>query len=362
MSIRVRKLARELGRSDGEVLGILHHLGFHRYTKPDDMVNDRIAAKARKAARDGVRVAPVVVEAPVSASRAPAAKAAPSALDAMMAELVPGVVPQGRPAAAVVPAGPTIAPPEPEPAPVPDPEPPAPEPVDAPRVQELEARVAALEEELAAACATRDALQAAVERAPEATTVGQVLTQRGLRGSDERQRAIEALAAYRALDDVLTFTQLDPGGLVALERALQQLILLDGPVPEGFKGAAVAVSPDRAEAPGADTLGRLASKVGEQMLLNGYRRLRFVGVGPRWHGALRGRLDRRLDVHFVPGGPRDAARAADDAEGVDVVCYADTAVADDARATSLAAVHVVEGPEALGPLLEALVASLLPDG
>ena len=48
MAIRVRKLAKELGRSAGEVLGLLHHLGFRRYTKPDDMVNDAIASKARK--------------------------------------------------------------------------------------------------------------------------------------------------------------------------------------------------------------------------------------------------------------------------------------------------------------------------
>ena len=119
MAIRVRKLAKEVRRSAGEVLGLLHHLGYVNYKRPDDMVADGPADKLRRAVRQGQTAAPLKVvdrkKATVSPSQAPASD--------LMAQLVPGVVKQGQAAPPVAPSRPV---PAPRPAPSPPPVPPRP--------------------------------------------------------------------------------------------------------------------------------------------------------------------------------------------------------------------------------------------
>lgn len=356
MAIRVRKLAKELDRSAGEVLGLLHHLGFSRYTKPDDMVNDAVAGKARKAARQGVRAPVVAVE-----ERAPSARrSAPQPVaEDVMAQLVPGVQRSGgaRPASPV--PVPTAVPP-PAPAPAPQSAPPAP-PVASPSTAEAEAlalaeaKVASLQAELAQRDEELQALRATLAEAPEGLAVSALLRERGLRGPDENDRALEALAGARQLAAVLVEARLGPQAAVGLRKALGGMLLLDGSPPEELSVAAVAVSPERADAPGAETLSRLCGKLGEQLLLSGFRRLRFVGVGPRWHEPVRARLDRRIEVDFRPGGPRDAARITGDAEGVDLVLYVGVEVGEVPQ--DLPA-RVVDGGGVLARALETAVQSL----
>jgi hypothetical protein len=87
------------------------------------------------------------------------------------------------------------------------------------------------------------------------------------------------------------------------------LVLLGGPVPEGFGHPAVTVSSERADLPGAEALQRSLRKIGELSLLNGFRRVLVVGVAPRWQGLLREGIDRRIDLVFrAPGAVDDAGR------------------------------------------------------
>jgi hypothetical protein len=357
VAIRVRKLARELGRSSGEVLGLLHHLGFRRYTKPDDMVNDQIAGKARKAVRQGVRAPAIEVEERRSAPP-PAVKPAGGGL---MAQLVPGVVPTGaasRPAA---------APPRPVPAAEPAAAPERPAEAEGGASEELQAALAradalhdeaqALRRELDEARAELERLRAAQEASPDGVDLMALLRERGLVGSDEHDRALEALGGARKLASALSGARLSVAGGERLRAALGSLLLLDGPPPDELGAPAVAVGPERAEGPGHDTLSRHTGKLGEQLLLNGFRRVRVVGVGPRWHAAVRERLDRRIELDFRPGGTRDAAQARADAEGVDMVLYVKVPLDDEVREALTVAVAQGDG---LAEVFEAALEQLAP--
>lgn len=365
MAIRVRKLAKELKHTPAETLGLLHHLGFPRYKTPNDMVSDPIARKVRQAARQGVRAAPVAFDPSHAPSARPAERQA--ATPDLMSQLVPGVVPQGASAApaSVTPSRPVSvapraaeAPPEP-----PAPPPPAREEVAAPRpprsgeLEELRAELRELRAERDALRTEVERLQADVARDPEGTTLRALLEHRGLRGADEGHRALAELAVGRSLAALLEGARLGPRAAAAVEAELAKLVLVDGGKPEGFDGAAVAVAPDRAEAPGHESLARRLGKISEQMLLNGCRRLRFVGVAPRWHAPIRSLLDRRVEVRFAPGGERDADRVRLDADNVDVVVYASVPLREGSL-EGLTDTRVVAVDGAVGEVLDALLVAL----
>ena len=313
MAIRVRKLAKEVRRSPGEVLGLLHHLGYVNYKRPDDMVADTPADKLRKAVKRGVVAPPLSV----------AERARPSALlssmpagEDLMAQLVPGVIRKGQGSAPVVPASRPSAPAAPAaPAPTPLPDPGLAQAVaelstarDAltARVSHLETQLAEAHEAAAAAVAALDGVRSVpVEGVP----VGELVEARGLRGRDEGLRAIEALLAARGGQGLLS-ARLDAAGVAELQRELQGLMLLDGPPPSELTVPAIAVSDDRAEAPGGPTLDRQLHDLSEHMLLSGWRRLALVGVPTRWHEAIGQRLDRRVEVSFRPAGPWTPAQVA----------------------------------------------------
>ncbi len=71
MSLRVRKLARELETSPDDVLRLLREMGYDRYRSPDDLVADDVVARVRRAgARSaGSRARPL--------SRTPSARSSP---------------------------------------------------------------------------------------------------------------------------------------------------------------------------------------------------------------------------------------------------------------------------------------------
>lgn len=349
MATRVRKLARELRKTPAEVLGILHGLGYLRYRSSEDQLSDLVAERVREAVRQGVRTTPVT---PVDAARRSTQPSAPSE-DDWMTRILPGVVrreqkehelgPSARrtasrqqnPRAAVRDREARDTAPQVEPA---GPVPPAPvsesrleasrAELDAARA-ELEAEKAQLElartelttararleqaqRELANARTQVDAIRMELEQErialdesrtaamPGAVSVSELLEARGLRGSDEQQRALAALAAGRHLGAVLP--DLRVLDAARARRILDdRLVLVAGEVPASLQGvAAVTVAPDRAELPDARELSRLLGEVSEQLLLNGLRRLVVVNAAPRWQKTIREGLDRRVEVSFRP--------------------------------------------------------------
>ncbi len=311
MAIRVRKLARELERSAGEVLGLLHHLGYEHYKSDDDMVPDPVVIKLRSAIQRGVRAEPVAI-----AERAKAPPA-PRSTD-LMSQLVPGVVRQGESPRVAAPRR-SVAPTEQDAA--------------APRTRALEAEVDAARAESAAARADlamlrevnadlarqlKAAQEAMAAPAPSLgrLTVAALLQERGLRGSDEAHRALVELASARRATAVLS-GELAQADAAELRRVLQELALVSGTRPAGLEGPMVTVSADRADAPGDEEFRRRLDRLSELLLLNGLRRVAIVGLPPRWHAVLTERVDRRIDLLFVPNAA--ALRGLDARGPADVV-------------------------------------------
>jgi hypothetical protein len=452
MSIRVRKLAKQMGRTPEQVLGLLLAIGNNRYRNADDMLPDEVVARLHRAEKEGTKALPV---APLPAPPPPAA--GPAKAD-LMSRLVPGVVRQGeRPAPAAakgprpveVDAGP-VAPTRPS-APAPRPNtgwaaagegldqgdlmsrlvpgvvrsgpPPAPAkaapPVTAPmkatwasggaahtaavdgerRALQLEretldsvrrrldaeadrldearralqedrdvllaerevvlAEREALDGERQALMALREALSAerAVSRpsAETATGLADLLTERGLRGPDEAERALTALGQGRILGELLPRLQVtNPEALRKL--LLRRLVLVDGPVPEGLPSglAAVSVAPERAEIPVSAILKRQLSELSEQLLLSGLRRVLVAGGNALAHRLLREGLDPRIEMRVQAATPRDRAGAEADVTRIDVVVLWGVPVGPDARPVyDRAQALVVEFSEvSLGGLLQ----------
>ncbi|MEZ4316047.1 MAG: hypothetical protein R3F61_01015 [Myxococcota bacterium] len=339
MAIRVRKLARELQASPVDLLGILKTLGFDRFKSPEDMLSGPVEEKLRTAVRQGVRPARITPERVKKAPDAP--------IEAAPAGILPGVVPKARderfdtlPAPSATPARPRPSRPEP-PVRSPDPVAPAlPDPAVLAVQAALEAERAvvaaerrAIEAERAVLAADRTAWEAQKRTPTEATTLSQVLQERGLIGADEAERAIRALAESRRVAEMLPFlTVSDPAGLL---RWLQDvLVLVDGPPPEALGSEAlVSVAPERAEIPGAAVWRRLVQGLSEKLLLNGARRVLVVGGPIRAHRLLRQGLDARIDVRFRPGSRVVAPDAEADVTRTDAVAL--WGVAEDADARTI---------------------------
>lgn len=299
MAIRVRKLAKRLGRSPAEVLGVLHAIGIERYRSPEDMLSGPVEQKVVRALKDGVK--------PVSVGVRAVAKARPVEAPPE-GGLFPGVkrVVDDRFEAAPM----AVKKPAPRPqAPVPPVvvvEQPIAAPAASPLVdaltlerQALEAAQSLLSAEREALKAEREALEASRSRRSDAVSLEAVLDERGLRGNDEHERAIRALAETRRLGEVLPYlTVSDPVGLQAYLRA--HLHLVDGAAPSTLSGALVSVASDRAEIPGAAEWRRLTNKLSENLMLHGARRVLVVGGPIRMHRLLADALDPRIEIRFRP--------------------------------------------------------------
>ncbi len=347
MAIRVRKLARRLGRSPADLLGVLQAIGVRRYRSPEDMLPDKVERKLLSALKDGVR--PVPVE-PVAVRQV----SEPSPQRPVATGIFAGVRRQRDPRFETM----EHAPNRPHSAPsdetmagegparavrVPG------EPADASTLHDalraereaLRAEREALRAEREALVAAREALAAerealAAERArlealerPGVTPLQEVLEERGLKGADESERAIRALAESRRVAEILPYLRVEDAA--GLHRYLSDvLVLVDGKPPEGVRGALVAVAPERSEVPGAAEWRRLTSRVSEALLLNGARRVLIVGGPIRMHRLLADAFDPRIEVRFRP-----AQRV-----------YATDAEADLAQVDALVLWRVEEAPEA----------------
>lgn len=343
VAVRVRKLARELDRSPEDVLLLLKDLGYERFRSSDDMISEVVADQLRKLAR---KTPPRAVLPKRPVPQQVTTQRSGDDTD-FMAQVVPGVVRKFvRPASAMqelAPAGASAATSSATAAPVTSGRATsgkAPvEPLVDPEWEALETERAGIEAEREALEAERTALASAREafEAERAAFLAEregdgaqqaagpqgdlgpsllaLLEERGLRGVDEAERAMASLAAGHALGRHLAnLLSTDPKGL---RRVLsERLVLFGGAVPEGVTVPAVTVSEDRADLPGAERLHRTLDRLGETLMLNGYRRVMVVGVPPRWHTVLRDGVDPRVDLTFRASAPRDAF---DDVSRVDLV-------------------------------------------
>jgi hypothetical protein len=163
-----------------------------------------------------------------------------------------------------------------------------------------------------------------VERAREAlgSSLAKLLEERGLRGHDEAERAVMALARVHVFRDLLPLIRVTDAASVRNLLA-RHLVLVDADAPDGFDGASVVVAPDRAEVPSKPELNALMRRVGERLMLNGLRRVLFVNVQPRWHRMLVAAMDPRIELRFRPGvGPRSRTESEGDVVRTDAVVLA----------------------------------------
>lgn len=360
MAVRVRKLAKELRRTPWEVLGMLHALGFVRYRSPNDMLPDNTAGRVRKAWREGtVRPLPLqgetLPEQPAETRQSPG----PSA-GGWMDQMVSGVVPADRDEDQVLADVPDVSIEEWLEGPSPEPEARPPAQDDERRRKAAEAlysraseTLSAEREALAAERSRLEVERAALERdrqefaaaqqepaarpsepaPPVGKALVELLEERGLRGADEQERALGGLANARLLREVVGHLVVDDADVV---RALldERLTLVGGQVsdllPRSVVG--VTVSPDRAEIPDGNALGRALAHVGEQLMLHGMRRLVVVGGQPTGQHMVRQGLDRRIDTRFaVADGERTEAQAQEDVVRSDAVVLWDVGLSDAAR-------------------------------
>lgn len=362
MSVRVRKLAKELRRAPLEVLGLLHAIGAVRYRSTEDMIPDGLADEVRTASRRGVK--PLAVEGAVDKPEIqPEEKRAPE--PAWVAAALTG---RPLPAPVAPPLSPEIAAPLVAPSPVPPPLGPAREAAlrDGERrleegfkrlVKEREefartlasqdlsravaqSELAALKRRLEVAeqmaqvervRADREVARAAVEvgqslsRAHDAEAARQaileeaaakiaaapaslqqdaalleLLEERGLANDEEFARAISALLSTRAGRARLGELRVqDPAGWRALLR--EMIVLTSGEPGENLPSGwvGVQVAPDRAELPSPTELEKRVERLGEIWLLFGYRRVAVMGGGGLWQRLLRAGMDARVTLRFV---------------------------------------------------------------
>lgn len=403
MAVRIRKLARELGRTPAEVLGILHALGFARYRSSEDMLSGSVEARVRRGVARGVQPVPLDVEpVPRRAASGDRTLEELASQDDLMARLVPGVKPTrsgGRPPGPPSGAGRVRRrgdrPVEPKASPVPPPASAAPEVSPAPppsatpaepadaaahgaalraletersaleslrssiqaeetllaarraeleedtrrlqaRERSVEAERAALdqlrhalERERAALAATREALSDSAARARRhgERTLQELLEERGLRGADEFERVLAGLAVGRHLRELVWALRVDPAEPVRRLLA-NRVVLAEGAPPEAGDPWAqglvrVEVGSDRAELAPPARVDALVERVGEALLLNGFRRWLVVGGRTSWQRAIREHVDPRIEVRCAPRGERSARQAQDDLQWADVVALWD---------------------------------------
>ncbi len=289
MAIRVRKLARQLGRAPEDLLELLKTLGLSQYNNANQM----LPANAEDALRTAVRAVPA--SRPV---RRPTPVRPPIARPLPIQEPLPASATVGadltarlaieREALARLRTELEAATAQ----------------VHAERQSLQEARTALITEQTAVD-QERSRLRVALidadkPREDDETFLAFMLHKRGLRGMDECERALAALADRRQLRPIIELLRCDrPDRVMSVLE--QRLVLVGGTVPIGLPGslAAVSVASDRADVPGGQDLSRGLARFGEILMLHGLRRVTVVGGRPAWNKTLREGLDPRVALRFL---------------------------------------------------------------
>ena len=332
-NIRIRKLARRLGRRPDEVLSALTALGHGRYSSPDDALSPELAGRVERA---------------MSQPPAPPAAAAEDFETLMRAEGVQRLGSSRKPATAARASSPRapVAPPlalsrpAPQRRPVP---PPRPAPKRASRsdtaqlldrIETLQDRVQALEAALAKEERRTVDTGADTDRARSAlvtlfghledrdrvidtlrrrladvgspdeaeTPLGADLEARGLKGRYEHAAAVRALLDARRWPDLAaSLAVARPRVLQALLR--ERLVLQCGrprcAVPRFT--VPVRVPPSRCEICAGEDLPNTMRRLSDELLLSGATRLLILGGGPGEHRLLAEMLDERVSLVGISG-------------------------------------------------------------
>jgi len=166
-------------------------------------------------------------------------------------------------------------------------------------------------DEARAAVHHADAVLDARRRSGESPpSLAQMLTERGLLGSDEARMCIAALSEARLLDSLLT--ELEPRLLERVRSLLDGRIQLLGDCercPRDLPGrATVTVPPARCEVCGGGDARRLVRDFHSAVLMQGVRSVLIVGGSAKAHQQLRQLLDHhRLQLHLVPASVGSSA-------------------------------------------------------
>ena len=283
----------------GRVIALLHHLGFPRYRRSDDMVADGIAQKVRREARNAATLVPVV---PEDVSTPPSAPSSPNAAAAdWMGSVVPGVRPLGGRETTRLKPAPKVDkmqqshPLEAVSVEVEEdtPRTASGEEVPAEWVEER----ARFERERSEWARERQAMvQASKAEASERVSWVDLLEGRGLMGMREFEQAIAGLASRGLLSTVIEEASLSSGE--RFQKLLEtEVTLCEGETPEAFsEGVVVRVTPGRGEIPTAGELSAWLKTIGEACLLHGWRRLVCIGDGSGWERLLSQGLDPRVEM------------------------------------------------------------------
>ena len=131
-------------------------------------------------------------------------------------------------------------------------------------------------------------------------TLIELFEARGLRGRDEYERTVAALASTRLLRDALsTLRVTDATAMTAVLN--EKLLLVRGrPVPcLSNLYAMVSVSDDRRELDGDSSIQQAVESLGEALLLGGFRHLLLVEARPYVVRCLLEYMDSRVEVRPV---------------------------------------------------------------
>ena len=315
--MRVSKLAKEIGCVEGDLLGLIHRLGYPRYTGGEQQLPAEVVERVHRHARElekkppappKVQPGPVrrldagddpetrrLLEAEMRGVRVLTALANRPPRVAAARPVPAGIVRPDREARPAAPAGIGAAAPEAPRSVVPD-----------PRVAELERTLGRVEWErrdladrLARAEADRDAGAARLTANASGRTLRDLLLARGLVSDGEFDFFFSAVGGgHRSSDLVDLLFSASP----LIERWLSERVILVGPddeVPPGMVGVRVPVG--RSEGAASPAIRAALTRLSTTLLVHGKRRLAVLGGPPAALRVLREGLDRRIEVRVAVG-------------------------------------------------------------
>lgn len=318
MATRVRKIAKELKLTPDAVLGLLRALGYDRFRKTEDMVSDKVLRQLKAGIRDGLK--PVNLDwgksvpeaskpAPIAGIAAKRVSFGDDHLDMSLTDFISAGTNKRDPVKTV--SRPAV--PKGEPVGVPMP---ARKPEQEFLLSEATHRLNVLTEENQGLLDTigqlrqenanlTTSLEEASQSIHEAQETSQsvllsdALHQRGLRGLDEMERAMEALLRLRIGRQWMSTIEVnDPATFGTLLH--EKFVLVEGESESlsRYGKVAVIVSGDRAERVGDETLRTAVDNISEGFLLLGLRKVLIFGKSCEELRFLRDYVDSRIHLFF----------------------------------------------------------------